>query len=98
MYNHLEGDHRYSLKGMAWRTPVDNALYSTFIEFGREVVFHGSQILRHSGRTDITPKEFFSLPNQFFSEDPNMVFLQMHHDSEFEVMKLLQPLLGTETC
>ncbi|KAF9189385.1 Processing alpha glucosidase I [Haplosporangium sp. Z 11] len=61
-------------RGTVWRAK----------EFGREVVFHGSQILRHSGRTDIMPKELLSLPNQFFSDNPNMIFLQMHHDSEFE--------------
>ncbi|KAK3817760.1 MAG: glycoside hydrolase [Benniella sp.] len=52
-------------------------------ELTREVIIHGAQALHQTGRTDITPQEFFALPNQF-NGHPSVIVFQMYYDSEFE--------------
>ncbi|KAF9933513.1 Processing alpha glucosidase I [Mortierella alpina] len=61
-------------KGTIWRAK----------DFAREIMVHGAQLIQQSGRTDVSPKELYSLPDQFFGEHPNLMIFQMHYDAEFE--------------
>ncbi|KAF9903612.1 Processing alpha glucosidase I [Lobosporangium transversale] len=53
-------------------------------DFVREVIIHQVQAFQQMGRTDLMPKELFSLPNQFFGGQPNFIIFQMHYDAPFE--------------
>ncbi|KAF9106691.1 Processing alpha glucosidase I [Mortierella sp. AM989] len=50
----------------------------------REAIIRNAQKLQESGRTDFTPEEFFSFPDEFIGGDPNMLVFQMHYDAPFE--------------
>ncbi|KAF9358431.1 Processing alpha glucosidase I [Mortierella sp. AD094] len=60
--------------GNVWRTK----------DFTREVIIRNAQKLQQSGRTDFSPKEFFSFSDEFFGGIPNLLVFQMHYDAPFE--------------
>ncbi|KAG0295720.1 Processing alpha glucosidase I [Dissophora globulifera] len=53
-------------------------------EYSKEVIIERAQELNSAGKTDLSPKEFFALPDVFFNRDPNTMVFQMHFNSEFE--------------
>ncbi|KAI8596799.1 glycoside hydrolase [Dissophora ornata] len=53
-------------------------------DFVREVIVHKTQELQAAGEVNLTPRELYSLPNQFFNGKPAVLVFQMNYDSEFE--------------